>query len=333
MSGTTIPLAWDAPNVITTQQHLAGRFAMALRGLVILLSVVLGACTGRVSESEYDVSGSDIDGAERGAVSGDDAVEANSQALVSGKQTKGTVLYADYIEAQMLQWAARDAPLLRVIPEGSVVKVANSTPENGYYQVIHCGTWGWIDGIELSKHHEPISGLSARRQDALELAQSAMGFSYWWSNARWSVRGATYWPTDNRGECAGNCPKCTHRATGSNEEYGVDCAGLISTVWGYWKDNDPDTNYENDGYDTSGYVKKSRWWNTIALADVITGDAVVRHDSVKEHIFMVGDKPDARGYIATYECVGCAVGCTPQRRRRTSLSGWTPIRTTRWPSY
>jgi len=265
-------------------------------------------------------------------VSGDDAVEANSQALVSGKQTKGTVLYADYIEAQMVQWAARDAPLLRIVPEGSVVKVANPNPENSYYQVIHAGTWGWIDGIELSKHHEPISGLSARRQDALELAQSAMGFSYWWSNARWSERGATYWPTDNTGRCEGNCPKCTHRATDSNEEYGADCSGFISTIWGFW-DTDPDTNPNNNGYQTSAYVKASRWWNTIALADVITGDAVVRYDATRKHIFMVGDTPDSKGYIVTYECAGCAAGCTPRSRRDRSLSAWTPIRRTGWPSY
>jgi len=289
---------------------------------------VLGACAGRVSESESEY---DVDGAETGAVSGDDALEASSQALVSGKQIKGTVLYAHDVEAWMMQWADDDAPLLRIIPEGSVVKVANPTPRNGYYQVIHIDTWGWIDGIELRELHGPISGLSARRQDALELAQSAMGFSYWWSNARWSLRGATYWPTDNRGRCAGNCPKCTHRATGSSDEYGADCAGLISTIWGFW-DTDPDTNPKNNGYMTSTYVKTSRWWKTIPLADVITGDAVVRHDSIAEHIFMVGDKPNTRGDIATYECVGCAAGCTPQHRRDTSLSGWTPIRRTGWPS-
>jgi len=288
---------------------------------------VLGACAGRLSESE-----SDVDGVETGAVSDDDALEANSQALVSGKQTKGTVLYADYIEARMMQWAAYDAPLMYILPEGSVVKVANPTPNNGYYQVIHCGTWGWIDGSELSKHHGPISGLSARRQDALELAQSAMGFSYWWSNARWSVRGATYWPTDNTGRCVGNCPKCTHRATDSNDEYGADCSGFLSTIWGFW-DNDPDTNPTNNGYQTSAYAKAHKRWGTIALADVITGDAIVRNDSTAEHIFMVGDEPDSNGDIVTYECVGCAVGCRPQSRGRRSLSGWTPIRRTGWPSY
>lgn len=280
---------------------------------VVALAVpALGACT-----------------AEGPALDEDDSTQPLSEPLVVGQLLKDTVLYTSSGEATMYQWAARTAPVIRVMPEQAVVRVGNPQDKNGYYQVIHAGTWGWIHGGELTERHGPIAPLSARRMQALRLAQSAMGFSYWWSNARWLSSGPTIMPVRNEGSCDGNCPKCTHEATGA-VEYGSDCSGFVSTVWGL-PDTNPDTNPDNNGFATKAYAKANTRWDTIDLEDAITGDAVVRHDDDRKHIFLVGAAMDEDGWLPTYECVGCEAGCRTQRRRDTGLSKWTAIRRSDWP--
>jgi hypothetical protein len=267
--------------------------------------------------------------AESGAPYEDESVASTGQPLTQDKLSKDSALYTSAGEATMYQWAERTAPVIRVMPEQAVVRVANPQNKNGYFQVIHAGTWGWIHRAELTQRHAPIKELSRTRVDALRLAQSAMGFSYWWSNARWVATGPTILPVRNEGDCDGNCPKCTHKATGA-VEYGSDCSGFVSTVWGL-PDSRPDTNPDNNGYATKAYAKANKRWSTIELEDAITGDAVVRHDDIRKHIFLVGAAMDEDGWIPTYECVGCEDGCRTQRRRDTSLGKWTAIRRSGWP--
>lgn len=265
-----------------------------------------------------------------GALDGE-AAWPTGQPLVENSSLKNTALYTSEGEATMYQWAARTAPVLRILPEQAVVRVGNPTPKLGYYQVIHAGTWGWIHGGELTERHGPPVGLSQRRLDALRLAQSAMGFSYWWSNARWVTTGPTIMPVSNNGACDGNCPKCTHTATGA-VEYGADCSGFVSTIWGL-PDVDPNTNPTNNGFATKAFSKANTRWETITLDDALPGDAVVRNDNKRQHIFMVGSAPDDDGRMATYECVGCEAGCRTQRRRDVNLTDWKAIRRTGWPDY
>jgi hypothetical protein len=267
--------------------------------------------------------------AEGAALYEDQLVSWSEQALVQGKPPKDTALYTSAGEATLYQWAARTAPVIRVVPEQAVVRVGNPQDKNGYYQVIHAGTWGWIHGSELTERHGPTQELSQRRLQALRLAQSAMGFSYWWSNARWVSTGPTLMPVRNEGSCEGNCSKCTHKATGA-VEYGADCSGFVSTIWGF-PDTDPDTNPTNNGFATKAYAKANSRWSTIELEDAITGDAVVRHDDERKHIFLVGAAMDEDGWIPTYECVGCRAGCRTQRRRKATLVDWTVIRRSDWP--
>lgn len=261
----------------------------------------------------------------------DELAWPTGQPLVEGSSLKDTALYTSEGEATMYQWAARTAPVLRVLPEQAVVRVGNPTPKQKYYQVVHAGTWGWIHGAELSERHGPPVGLSQRRLNALRLAQSAMGFSYWWSNARWVTTGPTIMPVSNEGACDGNCPKCTHAATG-DIEYGADCSGFVSTIWGI-PDEDPNTNPTNNGFGTKAFAKANTRWETITLDEALLGDAVVRSDESRRHIFLVGSAPDEKGWMATYECVGCEAGCRTQSRRRQSLAKWTAIRRSGWPEY
>lgn len=271
--------------------------------------------------------------AAEGAPLDDDAAWLLSEPLVQGQSLKDTALYVvdGQVEATMYQWASRSAPVLRVLPEHAVVRVGNPLPKQGFYQVIHAGTWGWIHGAELAERHGPAPGLSRTRLEALRLAQSAMGFSYWWSNARWKKTGPTFMPESNKGQCDGNCPKCTHAATGS-EEYGADCSGFVSTIWGF-PDDDPDTNPTNNGYSTKAYAKANKQWSTITLKNALTGDAVVRYDDRRHHIFLVGAPQNEMGDIATYECVGCEAGCRTELRNKRSLGLWTAIRRAGWPAY
>jgi hypothetical protein len=266
--------------------------------------------------------------AESGTPYEDGPVSSTGQPLVENKLLKDTALYTSAGQATLYQWAERTAPVIRVLPEQAVVRVGNPQNKNGYFQVIHAGTWGWIHRGELTARHAPIAGLSRTRIDALRLAQSAMGFSYWWSNARWVATGPTILPVRNEGSCDGSCPKCTHKATGA-VEYGSDCSGFVSTIWGL-PDTDPDTNPENNGYSTKGYSKANKQWSTIELEDAITGDAVVRHDDKRKHIFLVGTAMDEMGRINTYECVGCDDGCRTGRRLDSDLTTWTAIRRTGW---
>lgn len=267
--------------------------------------------------------------AEGAAPYDDEPVDVASEALDGETPLTDTALSTSVGDATMYQWASRVAPVVRVLPEQAVVRVGNPTAKQGFYQVIHAGTWGWIHGGELTERHVPLPDLSPRRREALRLAQSAMGFSYWWSNARWVSTGPTILPVTNKGTCDGNCPKCTHAATG-DVEYGADCSGFVSTIWGL-PDSDPDTNPDNNGFGTKAYAKANARWKTISLDDVLTGDAVVRHDDSRKHIFLAGTAPDDDGVFATYECMGCKAGCRTDQKRVTDLKGWTAIRRTGWP--
>jgi hypothetical protein len=273
-----------------------------------------------------------IDGLTTDGLGGDAATLA--QALVEGEQVVGAVLFTvpvpPRLGAPMFEWAATDAPLLREIPIDAVVTVAASAPRNDFYQVVHAGTWGWIPASGLEWRHDAQVAASDQREQALALARTGLGFSYWWSNAHWSRTGVTLFPDNNAGVCTGVCGgNCTHSPTGP-VEYGADCSGFISTVWGF-PDNDPETNELNNGFATRAYaVNQPGRWSTIAFADAIPGDAIVYYNQStrRGHIFLVAVARDARGDFVSYECMGCAQGCRSHVRRiRDAAPGpWHAIR-------
>ncbi len=288
-----------------------------------LLAALVQGCAAETS----------LDGLSEGELGADPAGSAS--ALVEGDQTVNAVLRTTILPpslgAPMYQWAAGDAPILRDIPPFAVVTVAASSPRNGFYQVVHAGTWGWIPGAALTLWHEPQAGLTDERSSALALARTGLGFSYWWSNAHWDRAGATIFPADNIGECTGVCGNCTHLPTGP-VEYGADCSGFVSTVWGY-PDQDPATNPANNGFATRAYsVDRAGRWATVALADAIPGDAVVQYDPVDRtgHIFLVAGARNGRGTVVTYECMGCRQGCRAHARPLVDLADWHAIRRAGW---
>ena len=298
--------------------------AISQGSLLLLLSA---GCAVQAPPETHDTPG-----LEPSAGAGGD-VGALAQAIVSGKQPRQTALYtwSQPLGTTLYEWAAENAPIIRMLPDLCVVTVANINPKNGYYQVVHAGTWGWIHGSELRKHHDTVEGLSPRRREALALAQSAMGFSYWWGHGRWVASGPTAFPVENVGECDGSCPKCEHWATGP-EEYGADCSGFMSTIWGFW-DTDPES--AHDGFRTARFAKPHKKLRRIPIEEALTGDAVMYYDEAKQrgHIFMVGSPMDETGRLPSYECMGCEEGCRPNVRWKAKLGSWFALRRVDWPTY
>jgi hypothetical protein len=293
-------------------------------GLACLLA--LGACAAETSIDDFtpEELGSDADADGRGT----------TQALATGTLRLNDVYYVPERTGETdapMYGAATSSSLVRRVPEQAAVKVVVAAPSNGRYRVDHAGTLGWMLGSDLTLRHRYDSALSSTRINALARARRAMGFSYWWSNARWPSTGPTSWPAYNRGECFGSCggsPACTHVAT-AGTEYGSDCSGFVSTIWGF-PDFDSNTNPTHNGFGTVAFNQDTASWKTVALADARPGDAVVRHDSTKKHIFLVATRRDSRDRFNTYECAGCDEGCRTKRRTITDGSGWHAIRRTGW---
>jgi hypothetical protein len=257
-------------------------------------------------------------------------IAAEAEALLAGAQTVGRVLTltptAPAKDFELRKWWEDTAPLIRRIPRRAVVVLGAAKPKRAtasapyWYQVAHAGTWGWIRASELELFHEPYPELSARRRNALDLARSAMGFSYWWGNARWLRSGPTTWPP-----------------TGDTE-YGADCSGFISTVWGF-PDQDPEVDEEGDGFQTRAFaVDRRNAWATVELDDALPGDAMVQYDAAQKrgHIVLVAEARDDR-WIKSYECEGCSAGCRARRREIPNPESsdmdidWHAIRRHGWP--
>ena len=306
------------------------------------LGLLAVACACAQGGIEHDLDSSDVS-----------PIAVEAEALLAGKQTVEQVMTlvptAPAKDVELRKWWEPTAPLLRRIPRKAVVVLGAAKPKRAaanapyWYQVVHAGTWGWMRASELEAFHGAYPTLSPRRREALELARSAMGFSYWWGNARWLKSGATTWPVRNVGSCSGACGTrngCTHEATPAGDaEYGADCSGLVSTVWGF-PDQDPEVDEEGDGFQTRTYaVDRRNHWATVELNDAVPGDAMVRYDTEKKagHIVIVAEARDDDHRIKTYECEGCNASC----RARTRLIpdpdlddddiDWHAIRRHGWP--
>jgi hypothetical protein len=275
-----------------------------------------------------------------GAEALDEGVAGHAAALVSGNATVGsfyqTSVTTPYTGAVMRQWGASNAPILRQVAAPALVRAERAAPTNGFYQVSHAGTWGWISGQNLTLSHGALSTtLSTQRRTAIDLGRTALGFSYWWSNGRWLRGGATTWPTENIGDCNGTCggtPQCTHvpTPTAASTEYGADCSGFLSTVWGF-PDQNPEVYTNGDGFATVTYSQPvANRWSNRTIAGSLPGDAVVRYNTTSRsgHIVLVVTTPNSTGFFRTYECEGCSTGC--RSRTRTILDsntdGWHGIR-------
>ncbi|MBX3126288.1 MAG: C40 family peptidase [Polyangiaceae bacterium] len=141
------------------------------------------------------------------------------------------------------------------------------------------------------------------RAEIIALAQTGVGYSYWWGRDQWD-------PTEKKflGSCSGSCPKCSHSATGGGPEYGADCSGYVAKVWQV-PGPTPIPKYSHP-YSTSHFRWNEIHWKRIARADLQPADALVYRNAANTggHIVLF-DRWTSAGSAMVYECAGCSTGC------------------------
>lgn len=215
--------------------------------------------------------------------------------------------------------ANTSASILAVIPSGTIVTLASSSPTSGFYKVTYNGMTGYAHSAYLT----PVSagGSSggavnvngpASPANAIARAKAAVGFSYWWGGGAWLESGPT---TSTRGSCRGSCPSCSHSG-----KYGADCSGLVAKAWQFGTKT---LSVNSHPYSTADFaVNRSGGWATVSRSSLRTADALVYRSGGAGHI-AIYEKGDGWGAPTVYECRNCAYGCVYNAR---SFSGYKGIR-------
>lgn len=216
--------------------------------------------------------------------------------------------------------ANTSSSVLAVIPSGTVVGLASSTPTNGFYKITYSGMTGYAhssyltpitDGGSSGAGAVDVDG-PASPANAIARAKAAVGFSYWWGGGAWLEAGAS---ASTRGSCSGNCPSCSHSG-----RYGADCSGLVAKAWQF---GNKTLSVNSHPYSTSDFVvDASGRWSTVSRSSLRAADALVYRSGGAGHI-AIYEKGDGWGSPTVYECRSCAYGCVYNSR---SFSGYKGIR-------
>ena len=137
---------------------------------------------------------------------------------------------------------------------------------------------------------------SMTADEIVSLAQSGVGYSYYWGRGSWREDGA------QPGSCAGSCPNCTH--TGS---YGADCSGYVAKVWQVPGPIALATN--SHPYSTSHFRWQSIHWDHVDRGSTRRADAFVYRNAANSggHIVLY-ESGDPWGSSWVYEARGCSYG-------------------------
>jgi hypothetical protein len=135
------------------------------------------------------------------------------------------------------------------------------------------------------------------REQIATLAQSAMGYSYWWGHGRWRL------DHTQLGSCSGSCPDCTHSGS-----YGADCSGLAGKVWQVPRASDVTEDYHPYSTYNFRYDTDKCWTQVSRGSTMYRADAVVYNTDGSGHI-MIYDSGNAWGTPIVWECKGCSYGC------------------------
>ncbi|MFI5299322.1 MAG: SH3 domain-containing protein [Polyangiales bacterium] len=207
--------------------------------------------------------------------------------------------------------------VLTVMPCGSTVDVVGG-PTSGWWNVTYSGTTGWASGtylvapadflasdcgggsvdaagIDASGSDGAVASLSPTQAQVIALAQSGVGYSYYWGHGSWGTDGK------NPGSCSGSCPSCTHSGA-----YGADCSGFVAKVW---QVPSPSPVTEDlHPYSTYDFVNSTVHWSVIDRSTIKAGDALTYNNGTEGHIMLFESGSDPWGNIWTYEARGCATG-------------------------
>ena len=215
--------------------------------------------------------------------------------------------------------ASTSSSVLAVIPSGTVVGLASSTPTSGFYKVTYNGMTGYAHSGYLTPVTDSGSGGGSVSVDGpaspantIARAKAAVGFSYWWGGGAWLASGPS---SSTRGKCSGSCPSCSHSGS-----YGADCSGLVAKAWQFGTKS---LSVNSHPFSTADFVAdRSGHWYTVSRSSLRAADALVYRSGGSGHI-AIYEKGDGWGAPTVYECRSCAYGCVHNAR---SFSGYKGIR-------
>ena len=236
-------------------------------------------------------------------------------------------------------WPADYSKILRIVPTNAKLVLVTGIPKDGWYKVTHDGLTGWVfgqnitlvdegdgdgdgdqnDGTNPNEQPVPKPGPANKRDAAITLAKSVVGFSYWWGHGRWSTTGVT--KSTPAGSCSGNCPNCSHSGG-----YGADCSGFAAKVWQVPSSND-DVTVDTHPYSTKQFISSTNQWSIISRASIQKADALAYNENGAGHI-VIYSSGDGWGSLNSYECKGCAAGCVfnlrtvPSTYKTVRRAGW-----------
>jgi hypothetical protein len=260
---------------------------MLTRRIVPFLLLSVGACGQEIATSDEMPVGVDD------SITTQDAMTAS---VAFGTRLLTTASNLNLRKGPSTSYAVRV-----VMPNGSSVRVVQSQPSSGWYNVNYKGIVGWASGSYLKIDLVPNSA----RQKAVARALSGRGFSYRWGGGAWNPS------SQSPGSCSGSCPNCTH--SGAN---GADCSGFVAKAWVVPPSNTPLTLVSHP-YSTYNFRYGTNYWSPITRGNAKEADSLVYHSSGSGHIvlFISGDP---WGSMQTAECRGCSAGCVYNTRTCSS---------------
>ena len=152
------------------------------------------------------------------------------------------------------------------------------------------------------------------KDEIICLAQSGVGFSYWWGHDTWCGI-----------ECAPDfsCPprSCSNPLPGT---YGSDCSGFVAKVWQV--PNPIALSTPSHPLSTQNFYCQTTYWSRIERDVIDRADAFVTRDGCpgEEGHVMLHESHDAWGNYWTYEARNCTVGIV--HNNRTVGSSYRAIR-------
>ncbi|RME28350.1 MAG: PEGA domain-containing protein, partial [Deltaproteobacteria bacterium] len=167
--------------------------------------------------------------------------------------------------------------------------------------------WAWLAPAVVIAAPEAMT-----RQQIIDLAKPAVGYSYWWGHGCWRTDGTQH------GSCSGSCPDCTHSGS-----YGADCSGFVAKVWQVPSSSAVTT--DSHPYSTREFRYSETHWDQIPRDQAQIADAFVYRNSSNTagHIVLY-ESGDPWGSIWTYEARGCSYGIV--HNLRTLSSSYVAIR-------
>jgi hypothetical protein len=146
------------------------------------------------------------------------------------------------------------------------------------------------------------------RDEIMGLAQSGVGYSYWWGNGCWRTDGTQH------GSCSGSCPNCTHSGS-----YGADCSGFAAKAWQV--PGPSAVNTCSHPYSTYNFTCQSTHWSHPARGTAEKGDALSYRSGgcpgEGGHV-VIYERGDPWGDMWMYEARGCSYGIVHNSRSLSS---------------